>query len=182
MAHRPEGGKGQNLEMRPAHGWKCGLTRLAESGYPCRMFRRPSPLLTGLALLALGWAQVFGLTRGYVCDCAGTLAVTAFDHCHGPHGETCHDHDEAELPHDHDDHGADEDTHEHTPLTESMQAKQLGQAACLGAPAPALIAVLEAFAPALPRLQVRALPVPPPRHDGERRWPRLLTHRIALRV
>lgn len=137
-------------------------------------------ILTSLALLALGWAQVFGMTRGYVCDCGGEVEITAFDHCHGPHGLACH-HDDDPVHH-HEEQNSD--THEHAPFKEPVQAKQLPLASS-AVPMPVL-AVLTVLEP-LTMLQVVnaqiSAPLPPPRiADTGRRWPDVLTRTIALRV
>jgi hypothetical protein len=138
-----------------------------------------SQTLICLVLLALGWAQVFGMSRGYVCDCTGTAEIIAFDHCHGPHGERCHD-DEVPLHH----HDEDEDTQEHAPLKESVQAKQLAaQMSSFPAPVLAVLATLEPLTMLAAVNAQAGMPVPPPRDDGSgRRWPHVLTRTISLRV
>lgn len=145
-------------------------------------------ILTCLALLALGWAQVFGMMRGYVCDCGGEIEISAYDHCHGPHGVSCHhdgevahDHEDAPLHH-HDD--ADSDTHEHEALKESVKAKQIS---LLGSQAPlpvmAVIAVLEPLTMQLAFAETSSSHVEPPKNgDLRRRWASLITHTIALRI
>lgn len=137
-------------------------------------------ILTSLALLALGWAQVFGMARGYVCDCGGEVEITAFDHCHGPHGVACH-HDDDPVHHHNEQDG---DTHEHAPFKEPVQAKQLSLASN-AVPMPVL-AVLTVLEP-LTMLQVVnaqiSAPLPPPRiADTGQRWPDVLTRTIALRI
>ncbi|MES2506268.1 MAG: hypothetical protein V4599_06165 [Verrucomicrobiota bacterium] len=139
-------------------------------------------ILTCLALLALGWAQVFGLMRGYICDCGGEVEITAFDHCHGPHGVACHHDDEPAHHHDDETEG---DTHEHEPLKEPGHAKQLvSQSSALPLPVLAVLATLE-----LPPLLLlvndpaRRPGMHPPRDDSRgRRWPEVLTRTIALRI
>jgi ABC-type Zn2+ transport system substrate-binding protein/surface adhesin len=89
--------------------------------------RSPAHLsLTLLAFTAMLWAQVFGLHRGFVCDCGGVAEVTQIDHCHGPHSEACHDHEEEFSVHHHDDHEdsdhESEGTHEHAALVERLVA------------------------------------------------------------
>lgn len=143
-------------------------------------------ILTCLALLALGWAQVFGMMRGYVCDCGGEIEISAYDHCHGPHGVSCH-HD-GELAHDHDEaplhHHDDADTHEHEALKESVKAKQISLLSSQ-APLPvmAVIAELEPLTMLLAFAEASGSQTPPPKvGDLRRRWTSLLTHTIALRV
>ncbi|MCW0218155.1 MAG: hypothetical protein OJI67_07510 [Prosthecobacter sp.] len=138
------------------------------------------PILLCLALLALGWAQVFGLMRGYVCDCDGVVEITAFDHCHGPHGVACH-HD-AEPTHHHD--GTTGDTSDHTPLKEAVNAKQLS---LQGSSAPLPILMVISILQPLTLLQAeydltnRHAPAFLTESPG-RRWPQRLAHTIALRV
>lgn len=84
------------------------------------MHRLPQHLIAALALFALLGAQVFGLQRGYLCDCGGEAQQTAYEHCHGPHSSACHDHESAcsaaeeEQP-------SDTDTHHHPPVTVSLK-------------------------------------------------------------
>lgn len=148
------------------------------------MFRRPPLFLTALALLALGWAQVFGMMRGYVCDCGGEVEITAMDHCHGPHGIACHDHEFAAPGHDQDDHSDESDSHEHAPLTESVQAHQQSvHSSLVVAPMLAVIATLEAITPFISLNEIAISYTSPLRDDGGgRRWPQVLTRTIALRV
>lgn len=141
-------------------------------------------ILTCLALLALGWAQVFGMMRGYVCDCGGEIEISAYDHCHGPHGVSCHHdselvHDDAPIHH-HD----DADTHTHDALKESVKAKQISP---LGSQAP--LPVMAVIAELEPLTMQMAFAEACPRHapllkegDLRRQWASLLTHTIALRV
>lgn len=146
------------------------------------MFRRPPLFLTALALLALGWAQVFGMMRGYVCDCSGKAEITGFDHCHGVHDHACH-HDDVPQ-HDHDDHSEDDTSHEHSPLVETVKSDQVaGQVSFAVAPVLAVIATLEAITPFISLYEIAIPYTPPPRDDGGgRRWPQVLTRTIALRV
>ncbi|TDU71062.1 hypothetical protein EI77_02180 [Prosthecobacter fusiformis] len=138
-------------------------------------------ILTCLALLALGWAQVFGIMRGYVCDCGGEVEITAYDHCHGPHGIACH-HDDSPAHHQHDENG--EDTHEHAPLKEPVQAKQLvSQSVSVPLPVLAVMPPWEPLTVLLASMDAVGRPVPPPRNDRiGQRWPEVLTRTIALRV
>lgn len=134
---------------------------------------------TLLAFAAMLWAQVFGLHRGFVCDCGGVAEVTSMDHCHGPHSEACHEHEE-ESPchHDHDDHGAD--THEHAALIERLVAGNVIDMVAVPAP---LVSVIEM--PAWLALEsvwfeevVSSTSDPPLR----RSWPEVLTGSVALRI
>lgn len=68
-------------------------------------------LLFVLCAFAVLGAQVFGVTRGFMCDCGGLAKIVAVDHCHGSHGADCHE-DEMAFPHEH--HDEDEsDRHDH---------------------------------------------------------------------
>jgi len=137
-----------------------------------------------IALLAISWAQVFGMMRGYVCDCGGVVEITTVDHCHGPHGIACHDHENTAPGHDKSDHADEKDSHEHAPLTESLQAqKHTAQASFVSAPMLAVIATLEAITPFLSLNETAVPHVSPPRDDGSgRRWPQVLTRTIALQI
>ena len=55
-------------------------------------FRPPiHKLLLALCALALLCAQLFGVSRGFLCLCSGTPVAMTSDHCHGPHGKDCHE-------------------------------------------------------------------------------------------
>jgi hypothetical protein len=148
-----------------------------------------SPLrlcLTLIAFAAMLWAQVFGLHRGFLCDCGGVAELTPFDHCHGPHSESCHDHEE-ESPchHDEDDHADETDTHEHTALIEELVAGHV-TSMHVAAPAPLVsIAVMPEWLTS-EALQVKtglSSPVlQPPKAEPLRSWPQSLAHTIALRI
>ena len=49
-----------------------------------------SRLLWGLVACALMLSQVFGVPRGYLCDCSGEKQAVQEAHCDGPHGAQCH--------------------------------------------------------------------------------------------
>ncbi len=145
------------------------------------MSRASSSCFIALALLALGWAQVFGLTRGYWCDCSGVGHVSAFDHCHGDHGESCH-HDDAAL-HSEKDHDEDEgETHPHAPIKEALDA-QLHIALCIPSMAASCQEILPLFQLNLESEWQLAPPQrPPPPLQSTRPWPGVLSHTIALRI
>lgn len=140
-------------------------------------------MLIAFALLALGWAQVFGIMRGYLCDCHGTALISSFDHCHGDHDKCCHE-DES-TPHSHEDHDEDDgETHEHEPVKDTVQARTSASASLVtSAPVLALF-ILPDFVTGFDLAQPAMLaPTPPPRHaEPHRRWPRVLTHSVALRI
>lgn len=147
-------------------------------------------LLTACVLLTLAAAQLFGLPRGYLCDCGGIAQVTQMDHCHGPHSAACHEHEtpchEAEdhhgeeHPHDH-----DTDTHEHEEVIESLLAQATSGSSSLAPPSLDCVAVLPAWlgtamsVSSMPPGRPPALATAPPR---SRTWPAVLAHRIVLRV
>jgi hypothetical protein len=148
------------------------------------MPRRPSPLLITFALLALGWAQVFGMVRGYLCECHGSAQITAFDHCHGGQDAYFHEH-EAPL-HSHEDHEESEEgeTHEHEPVKETLDAQTI---ATISTPSLADLPQTLLFdhieTVLRPTLKPPTAPKPPPRPADElRRWPRVLTRAVALRI
>lgn len=148
------------------------------------MPRYRSPLLTACVLLTLAAAQLFGLHRGFLCDCGGFAQVTVMDHCHGPHSAHCHEH---ETPcHDSDDHHGDEgDTHEHEELIETLLAQSADAQGSLVPPVIDLVSVLPAWlgtpvqVAAPPPGRPPATTAAPPRC---RTWSAVLAHRIVLRV
>lgn len=126
--------------------------------------------LTLLAFAAMLWAQVFGLHRGFVCDCGGVAEVTAMDHCHGPDSAPCHE------PDDHD----ASDTHEHAALIERLVAGNVIDMVAVPAP---LVSVIEmpvwlAAEPVLFEETVASKSDPP----LQRLWPQVLTGSVALRI
>ena len=143
-------------------------------------------ILPAVAILAMLWAQVFGMQRGYACHCAGVLHITAVDHCHGPHSEGCHDHDHADPCHSSDDHADREDTHEHDAIVESLTAHQ-ASIVPIATPEPALAAwampewLLASLLPVAAVSDAQAPPWVEQRRQGHP-WPQVLAHSIALRV
>lgn len=130
-------------------------------------------------MLALCWAQVFGLTRGYVCSCSGTHEITQFDHCHGLEGFGCH-HDDEPL-HTHEDH-ENESTHEHALLKESLDSQPLSFSLVITSP---LLVTKMAAVSHRPVIVIQ-MPVATLSYEWDttlrRRWPQVLTRTIALRV
>ncbi len=63
-----------------------------------------------LCAFAVLGAQVFGVTRGFECDCGSMTRIVALDHCHGVHGEDCHE-DESPIPHHHEEEDSDRRDH-----------------------------------------------------------------------
>ncbi|RBP42456.1 hypothetical protein DES53_106164 [Roseimicrobium gellanilyticum] len=102
------------------------------------------------ALLALAGAQVFGLQRGFLCECSGEAVETSYEYCHHVHGdlhapceEDHHEHD-GTVPrnHEHENQGG---SHEHTPLKVNLTAASQGKdtTASVAVPVPVLIAIAE---------------------------------------
>lgn len=149
--------------------------------------RRSSLLLPWLAVVAFAWAQVFGLTRGFVCDCGGGVEITFVDHCHGPHGAECHAEEHEEDPcHDEDDHaGEPGDRHSHEP-NEGVAKVGLGmaQVSLPLAPLPEFLPLAELWV----EVPQACLPVVASRGEWGRggpeslRWPQVLKRQIALQV
>ncbi|MFN0077475.1 MAG: hypothetical protein ACKVY0_13475 [Prosthecobacter sp.] len=135
-----------------------------------------------IALLAVGWAQTFGLHRGFMCDCGGVEHITQVDHCHGPHSNACHDVEDHDIPHQHDE--TDEDTHQHAVVTEALLAKQPNAAGFdLAAPMPMVIAEI------VWEISVRqTVTLPVANSPGFKRWcvmqewPHRIVQTIALRI
>ena len=136
--------------------------------------------LTLLAFVAMLWAQVFGLHHGFVCDCGGVAEVTSMDHCHGPHSEACHEHEE-ESPchHDHDDHD-DADTHEHAALIERLVAGNVIDMVAVPAP---LVSVVEMPAwLAVESVWFEEMVSSTTDRPLRRSWPQVLTGSVVLRI
>jgi hypothetical protein len=82
------------------------------------------------ALLALAGAQVFGLQKGFLCDCTGEVIETSAEYCHHSHGnhhtpcaEDHHEHD-APVPQNPEHQGG---SHEHAPLKVQLTAASQGK-------------------------------------------------------
>ena len=74
--------------------------------------------LAALVFIAMGAAQLFGVQRGYVCDCGGTSEIVDAPYCVGPHGEECHSHEhDSQLAHN--EQGERKD---HDALTDNLQS------------------------------------------------------------
>lgn len=116
-------------------------------------FRR---ILAVLGLLALLTAQMFGVVRGYQCDCTGRMEWTAQDHCHGPHHGDCH-HDEA-PGHQHEENNGAGERQDHQQVRDELEVRSL-PAVAMPNFAPVLFAVFqearvwsELVAPPAPRV------------------------------
>ena len=143
------------------------------------MSRSAHSCFIAFAMFALGWAQVFGMTRGYLCSCSGMVEITQSDHCHGDEVLGCH-HDDEPL-HSHEEHEG-EDSHEHALLKDSPESQVLSFPQ-LAAISP-MATDLEAFVFSRTTIQPMSLSYLMSGNVVEwgRRWPQVLTRTIALRV
>jgi len=155
----------------------------------------PHRLLLVPALLAVLWAQAFGMHLGYHCDCDQAPNgghFTLIDHCHGPQnaatGDHHHDWDHFDSSHSHDSSPSEEPLHEHEAVVDTLVAHPLSLTK-VQPPPPSF------FPASLPPVRfVSALlltPQPPrliaspslwrrcPQVDD---WPRQLSQSIALRL
>lgn len=82
------------------------------------MSRFAKQFLMLLAILALGSAQVFGIARGFVCDCSGEPVPVESALCEA---SQCHPGTEHHHDHDHDCGGDDPQEHQHKVASESIQ-------------------------------------------------------------
>ena len=103
------------------------------------------------------------------------------DHCHGPHSEACHEHEE-EIPcrGEGNEHHDDADTHEHAALIERLVAGNVIDLVAVPAP---LVSVVEipvwlAAEPVLFEEMFSSKSDPPLR----RSWPQVLTRNVVLRI
>lgn len=143
-------------------------------------------LLLILAVPAMILAQLFGVQRGYVCDCGGQAHVTGADHCHAAGGAHCHDEDHHGFWHGAADHHEEDDPlHEHAALIEALGALPM-QSMAWSVP-PLQVSWLGVSACLITSAAIRAGPAagtfPPWIEPGRKRsWPHLLAHAIELRV
>ncbi|MBE2284654.1 MAG: hypothetical protein IAE77_14445 [Prosthecobacter sp.] len=136
-----------------------------------------------LALLAIGWAQTFGLHRGFMCDCGGVERLSQVDHCDGPHSAACHEEEHEPAP-AHDDEEDVGDRHEHAAVVDSLVAKHQQDATPDISPQFDVIGtlVLEKSC-RLALAGVRRAPETPPRRSlPAHEWPRRIAQVISLRV
>jgi hypothetical protein len=110
----------------------CAIYRAVNQRVP--FFR----LLALLCLTALLEAQVFGVARGYLCNCAGLPEWTTQDHCHGPHGLDCHRGETSGQSHEESDGASDRRDHEQ--VRDEVQSRLTASIE-----APALVPILVAF-------------------------------------
>lgn len=135
-----------------------------------------------IALLAVGWAQTFGLHRGYLCDCGGQEQITAVDHCDGPHSTACHEDEDHSVPHeDEEDAG---DRHQHAAVVDSLVAKQQNDTALQISAPVNLLSTFDLWEASRQNLVgVRFVTEKPPQQSLQAQaWPRRLAQTIALRI
>ncbi len=97
-----------------------------------------------LCILAVFGAQVFGVVRGFVCDCGGVVEFVEISSCQGPHGAECHT-DGAPQTHGSQEEHNDSDSKHHEQVGGELQAAT-STAKAITAPTPHLLAILaEAF-------------------------------------
>ena len=144
------------------------------------MSPRRHPALAAFLALVMLCGQVFGLQRGFVCECGGFERVTALDHCHG-----MSEREEHELPaHDRDDHGDGDPVHEHPPLKMSQEAESSVVSAPVTPVAPTLVFLPWTILIAEGSLLEKTAAFHPPRAETGARplWPPRLARTIALRI
>jgi hypothetical protein len=143
------------------------------------MNRTARSFIVLFALLALAGAQVFGLQRGFLCECSGETVETSYEYCHHVQGhmhEPCpedhHEHDGSTVPQDHE-HENQGGSHEHTPLKVELTAASQGKdtSASVAVPVPVLVAITElpdflAFLIAAPGDTATETAPPPHIHSG----------------
>ncbi len=108
-----------------------------------RMCHITKHLMIFCTLLAMLWAQVFGLQfQDYVCACSDEPIVTTIDHCH----DSPSTHHQAVTEDHHEDHDCDQqqgETQQHAPLKKDLKARtQLFTQVSLETPVFAILFVL----------------------------------------
>jgi hypothetical protein len=142
------------------------------------MHRTSRAFVVLFALLALAGAQVFGLQRGFLCECSGEAVETSYEYCHHAHGdmhapceEDLHEHDgTTPQGHEHENQGG---SHEHKPLKVELTAASHGKdaSAFAAVPVPVLSVLAElpdflAFLIAAPGDSATKAAPPPYLHSG----------------
>lgn len=101
-------------------------------------------LLIVLCAFAVLGAQVFGVARGFACDCGGIQRIVKTDGCNGPHGTNCHA-DESQQdksqqqPSSHDE--GDGEHKQHTQVKQDLTGTSVSVPSVV-IPAPIILAVL----------------------------------------
>lgn len=118
-----------------------------------------------LCAVAVCVAQVFGVVRGFQCDCGGVPQIVATESCSGPHGAGCHSEDASHdhAPIDGESRGG---TKQHTEVKDDLNGT-MSAASAAHLPAP-FVAILPEFlctpadAPATCLLHLRSVCIEPP--------------------
>ncbi len=127
-----------------------------------------------IALLAISWAQTFGIHRGWLCEHGDEQFITQVDHCHGAHSAAKHQNEDHSVPHHHDE--DDGDTQPLPEVKDSLLAKQQDVGTLdLVIMVPTLITEVTWIMPARHLALPKHDPKPPD-------WPQRLTQSISLRV
>lgn len=109
-------------------------------------------MLAVLCVFAVIGAQLFGVARGFVCDCGGRSQVVEVSSCSGSHGEHCHMEESESGTHDEE---GNENRKEHEQVKDDLTGTN-GQAPHVVIPAPVMCAAL----PALMFFAPECLPAP----------------------
>lgn len=135
-----------------------------------------------VAFLAVGWAQTFGLHRGWLCDCGGEQQITLVDHCHGPHSADCHEDEDHSVPHENDEDAGDR--HPHAAVIDSLVAKQQNDTTLQIFAPVNLLSTLDLWKTSRQTLAGVCFEAekPPRRILQAQEWPRRLAQTIALRI
>lgn len=141
-------------------------------------------LLTLLALSAVVHMQVFGLQRGFVCECGSTPKVIFLDHCDSYyHGDACHEGEE-DVAHSKEEHAGEEPSREHSSYKEEVSARTLAGKPAAPQPAMQVILCLEWTqheAPKAHMARTGSMHFTQAGLQGQR-WPQMLARTIMLRV
>lgn len=108
-------------------------------------------ILHTLAAIAVAGAQVFGVQRGYLCDCHGTVVATEAEHCH--HGAEGEKPDSSPCSGDSHDECTDDNREHHEPLIVELNASKAGLTVAY---IPTFVAVLVAEIPVHEWIHIQA--------------------------
>jgi len=141
-------------------------------------------LLPVLAFVAVGYAQVFGLQRGFLCECGSSPKVILQDRCDSDHhGDDCHENESDDRPKDNGLGGTN--PLEHASYKDDVTASRVlgGKVAV---PQPQLYALIsfESLPSALFSAPVNIAGGNRAEHfeDARDQWHHMLAHAIVLRV
>lgn len=99
-------------------------------------------LIFVLCAFAVLGAQIFGLSRGYLCDCSGSVEVVKISSCEGLHGIDCHDESAHDVSDSEDHDGGDRK--EHDELKGSLTST-IGTVPHVVVPSPVVLSILPDF-------------------------------------